>query len=269
MFQADFVEKIKTDPSGSWKFWWLSNTILAVIFTVGLAVFGHVFVTRFADEQLAQVSADAAITFENAQLSTTGIPDPIIWAPEEDFVVVLDTTGETYTPEVLAEYEDGLFVSRDFLVTKDDGVQSIEQPYSEFISKIKEGEGFDETAFDPTTWTITKTHVVGFFDSMLWKIELGLAIFVLFGVWTFFAIVRLMWAAFWGLVLWGVGAAAGLKNWEFEHAFSVMLHWLLPLFVIEGVFTLNGVDLPWWGRGILLVLALAANIWQMRQDKKS
>ena len=182
----------------TWGFWFLWNTVAAIIITAGLVWLGlKPLLEKLETEAWPQVP-DFELTVIDGLL-TTNLPEPYVIYEDEETLVVIDTAETQYTEAVLKNYDGGLFVNAEKLVGKEDSGEYRSFYFAEF------GEDFAFTRQDiENFWQESQSVLFG----------IGLSVvFVL--VWLWLCVWRLLTAVWWALVFWGVGNLYGLKDWSF------------------------------------------------------
>ena len=249
IWKPDFFKEVLLKEKSStptWKFWFLWNSLLAVIATVfiSLVVFS---VWEKVEQEFIPSLEDFEIEMKDGQLTTT-FSEPLLWE-DEGFIVALDTQGIEYDESVLHEYQEGFFITGDKLVVKDGATGDYEVlPYSDFDAHF----------------TLSKTTIVTWLNENHGFIKTVIISVVFFLLWFFLNILRLVTALWWAFLFWIVGRLAGIKKFDFRTSYFAVLNlYFIPL-ILEGLLLINGVFIP-FGTTILFGILFGMNFWTLKQ----
>lgn len=293
IFSPKFLSKLMAnrDMSGkSWGFWFLSNTILAIIpVIIGFFAINYwapklpALMESEMTEKTFQIPGEETETnvlefvknielkIEGEDLTVTGVPDPLalgliegqeqalVITPENieaiDFMFVLDTKNElNITEEILRQKRGGIIVNQKTAKIWDSEKGELtDMIFSEITTELDAPIIID--------WEIFKNGFIEFLPDAA-KIFL-----IIFGIalWFFFAIARLLNVLFWTLAWWGIGAIFKIKNLTFEKTFETLLHFGFITLILApvGLFAFGSVF--FWN---LLVLGclFGMNFFQIKNE---
>jgi len=287
--RPDFVQRLNTDNSTnkSWGFWFLSNFLVIAILTIGIGIFTKPYVDNFPNNIVDTIPAETVIQADNQanisvqdlirnfeielhdnQLTLTNIPDPAVIVFDEDTetatlkdsardiskyapVIIIDTKGDKFDPNVATNFDQGAFLFGDQIIIREGKKAETTTIYFADI-----GENF------VLNYDIIKNHS-GDLKYTIFYWVLGLL--ALFG-YLFLAGVRLLSALLWGLLFWGIGSLIQIKDWTFEKSLMAVLHFMLLTLIVFITIFLTGADIPGHAL-ILLVLLFGMNFWHIKHSK--
>jgi hypothetical protein len=119
----------------SWKFWFLSNTFLALIVTL---VLGAVFLfgfTKFQAEFLFNFPDEAVIEMKDGKLSTQNLGEPLKLGVSDEGMVVLDT-DQRMTEEDLAALDNLVLITGDKFLARERGEGGLLQTKEYFWTEL-------------------------------------------------------------------------------------------------------------------------------------
>jgi hypothetical protein len=246
-FFSTLMAEKRSGPT--WGFWFLWNTIFAVIITVALSFFLSKELNEFEKEAWAEIP-DFEIQLENGKLSIDKLEQPFFWE-DENAVFVVDIEKKSFDESVLDKYQQGFYLTADKFVGKKNQFETQEFAFSE----IEENFSFSRT--DAQNWLDENRGTI--------KTIISIATFI--GLWFVFAIWRLLTALWWALMFWVVGLIAGIKGWNFGSAYLAVLNlYFIPL-AVEWTLLLGGISIP-FSTLLLFGIMFGMNFWSMKEAKK-
>lgn len=158
--------------------------------------------------------------FENGELNVSG-EQPFIWEDEaKDLILVMDTSGRV-GPEILADYREGFYITKDHAVYKPNGIEKREFDFSQ----LKEAK-------------FTKDDVAAWIPNLKW---FGILL-VIFGLIAF--LIGKIWSALWIAVL-GLLICSG--NYRFAELYKLSVYALTLPIIIKSLNALLWIAVPWFG----------------------
>ena len=163
---------------------------------------------------------DFDIEISQGKLSTS-LEDPRVFSTESE-IIVLDTKQVAYTPEVLAGYDYGLFVTETGLRLKAQEEQvDLELQFKDFEDQV---------------WS--KDRLFAYWDKheTQYLIWLCLAVGLVFALTIIgFGLVFCLGGA---LVTWGIGLAMSLPDWPFYKNLAAWMHYLVLFAYLQVILVL-------------------------------
>ena len=245
-----YAEKDKA-VGRSWGFWFLWNTIIAVVVTFGFYfVYAQSWINWVEQDWWGTV-ADFEMTLEDGEFSTN-LPEPYVFFDDDGALVVIDTQEQQYNEESLREMRGGLVITKDKMIAK--------EQTGEFQSFY-----FDEFEED---FTFTKADVTaGYYELKPRLMSWVIGIFF-FGVWFWLCIWRILTATWWALVFWGIGNMVGIPDWTYPRSyFAVLNFYVIPL-TFELILIFVGVGLVSFSTLLAFGLVFGLNFYAFKADDK-
>jgi len=181
-----YAEKEKA-VSRTWVFWFVWNSLISVVATVAIwFLLAQNWVNWLENDWWNTVPEfEASVT--DGVLSTN-LPEPYIIYEDEEFIAVIDTQEITFSEASLEDYAGGLVVTADKMVVREDTGE-----YRSFnFSEIEEDFSFTKMDVQNGYYSVKPT---------LLSFAVG---FMFVCIWIWLSLIRLISAAWWALVFWGV-----------------------------------------------------------------
>ncbi|HEX8974326.1 MAG TPA: DUF1189 family protein [Patescibacteria group bacterium] len=248
IFKPGFLaENLDTIDSGkTWKFWFLSNTLVAIVLTIIIGYTINKGIDETAKEFLLKYP-NAKIFVSGGKLSTEGIDEPIFEKSDDGSVFVLDTKNQKYDETVLSDYKKGVFISSDKIYNKKSSIET--QQYD--ISKINRNFSFTQKDLQSKVW-ILKVFFIG--------------VGIFFG-WIYLNGLRLISAFWWAFWFWLLAVIMKIEGVGYKNIyFAVLNFYIIPL-VISLVLTLFGLNVAFLTTIIFSIL-FVVNFLFMKKNQK-
>lgn len=258
IFKPSFLKNLikENKPSKSWLFWFLSNTLFAIL--ISFFIFSDLksFVNE-AKKGINQELPDGEIIMENQSLRTQGVDEPLFFhESEEDVVFILETQTEQYSKEDLKEYSMGFLFTEDTMYFKNEGSNKIEQlPYME--------AGISD-------FVLSRESVLDFIDNSKSAFVTVLGIIAVIVFWLWISVIRLAFAAWWALIFWIMGLIFNVRNFTFGKSYLAMLNlYFIPLLLEWLLKRFLNFKFPFETFTILLIVFII-NLYHLKkhQDRK-
>lgn len=241
-FLKNNLENINSNKT--WHFWFLTNTIFAIIFSIVVAVAVVGTINKFADNFKAKYP-DARVALQDGKLSLEGIQEPIFYKDNKTSVFVVDTKEIKYNDSILNDYQEGMFITENKIIQKKSEFEKREYDFSQ----IKQN------------FVLTQNNLQDFKD----KFELVIILVMFMGLWMYFNIFRLVSGLFWALLFWILALVMSIKQITFSKTYFAVLNlYIIPLMITTVLFLL-GVAMPF----ITFVIFLIIFILNYQTLKKS
>jgi hypothetical protein len=158
--------------------------------------------------------------FEDGELTVTG-EQPYIWEDDENnFIVAMDTSGQI-EPEILDDYNDGVYITNHYFIVKQDGIEKRELSFSQLV-------GAKFTKNDVAEWIPYAKWASGFI--------------IIFGLIGFF--VGKLWSALL-ITLFGLIICSG--KLQFTNVYKISIYALTLPVITKTTVGLLGRPIPWIG----------------------
>lgn len=244
-----YPEKDKV-VSRTWIFWFVWNTILAVVLSVAVwFVFAQSGIKWIENEWWSTVP-DFQAQVEDGVFSTN-LPQPyVIFEEAGEALIVIDTDETVYSEESLRDYRGGLVVTANEMIAREETGEYRIVNFSEFEANL----------------AFTKADVATFWYASK-PTFIGIAIAVVFvGLWFWLCVLRLISAAWWALVFWSIGAMASIPNWTFGKSYlSVLNFYSIPL-VFEAGLLLIGVGILPFSTLLVFGFVFGVNFYNFKKE---
>jgi hypothetical protein len=295
VFTPSFLERLNNQESQgkSWGFWFLSNflfiLLISIVFFISQSIFFSNFpnklVDKIPDNQVIQLDdgtsfnikkliKDFSLSVDSKYiLSSKNIPDPFVIIVNKDttnfytnledidenfaeFVFVLDTKNQLNLQNSKKEFNNFIYILNDKTVFFDgqkNKLQIIE------YNKLADGN-------------MVFPQTINFDSLFLAKPFLQTFIFVIFGIvmfllYLFLSIARLINAVLWAIVFWTIGAIANVKNWDFEKSFIAMLHFSFVTMLFTPLALVLDLTIFWYSFALFGIL-FGMNFWNMKNKSR-
>ena len=300
VFTPSFLEKLGNQKfqGKSWGFWFLSNFFFIFILGIAFFISQSIFFADFPNNLIDKIPDNQKIQLDSGELynvkkiirnfelslnsegklSSQNIPDPLIFVANEgkemgfkaytelnqvneksaEFVFIIDTKNSLELKNSKKHFENFIYILSDEAIFYD-GRKNKSQTiiYKEIISEF-ENSTFPKT-LDYNYLIQSKPFFVNFAISVF-----GTLMFILY---FFLTIIRLINAVFWALVFWAIGAVFNIKNWDFEKSFIAMLHFsFITMLFLPMAFILD-VKVFWYSF-IVFGLLFGMNFWHIKNKSK-
>lgn len=251
---ANFLQSVlypeKDQAAGrTWTFWFVYNSLIALVLSVGLIVWGHDFAKEFEADVKNEVP-EFTMSVIDGKFSTD-LPQPYVInaLEEDDILLAIDTEEVTYSRESLKEYEGGLVITADEFIGKKSSGQYESFPFSDFEEDV----------------TFTRADLINGWEELKPRILMFIYGFIFVAIWFWLCISRLATAAWWALVFWGVGAALRIPDWNFGKSYlSVLNFYIIPL-VFELMLLILGVGLFPFSTLLVFGLVFGVNFYTFKK----
>ncbi len=204
-FITNLIAEKRSGPT--WLFWFFWNILisaaLAGLLIWGVNSFSDIFFNK-AWPTFNEKIDDFELEIKDGELITS-FKEPITLI-DGDIAFVLDTQQKEYTPAVLDDFKQGVFITKNKIIHKEN-FRTQEVSFSEF-------EGFKLTKHDLEIFAKESYPDVK-------NIVLTSLVIILF---LFLCIFRLLTALIWALIFWVVGIMWGVKKWNFGTAYLAVLN---------------------------------------------
>lgn len=158
--------------------------------------------------------------FDDGVLTVTG-EQPYIWEEDEDdYIIAMDTSGQI-GPEILDDYNDGVFITNHYFIVKQNGIEKRELDFSQLV-------GAKFTKDDVAEWIPYAKWANGFI--------------VIFGLIGFLA--GKLWSALF-IALLGLMICSG--KYQFVNLYKISIYALTLPIIIKTFISLLGKPIPWFG----------------------
>ncbi len=242
-----YAEKDKA-VSRTWFFWFVWNSLFAMVGTVAVwFLFAQAWVTWLEEEWWSTVPAFEA-QIEDGVFSTN-LPQPyVIFDEPSEALVVIDTEQVAYTEESLSAYPGGLFLTADKFVGKKDTGE-----YQEYYFNELEEDVFFSKADVEKGYFAAKPRLL---------VLASIVVFV--GIWIWLCLFRLISAAWWALLFWGVGAMAQVPGWTYGKSYLSVLNFYVIALVFESVLLGIGVGVLPFSTLLVFGLVFGVNFYSFK-----
>lgn len=206
----------------TWKFWFTWNFVLVIILS-GATFLAFKIASPQLQKQLDLVLPDFEVHIQEGKLKTS-LEDPKIFSTEKE-IIILDTKKVAYTPEVLADYDYGLFVTETdlTLTAKEEGARMVFQ-----FSDFEDQSWSKKNLLD--YWSKNDLKYLGIFSLLL----IVFLSFLLAGIGLIFCLLG-------ALLSWGIGVIFRLEDWPFYKNLGAWMHYVVLFSYLQIIFTLWGL----------------------------
>ena len=293
IFTPSFLKKLNSQEKHgkSWGFWFLSNLVLIILITIPFFIWQSSFFQNFPNQLVDKID-DEQIVLDNGEMfdiksliknfnislgkdgtiTSRNMPDPIVITTEKnsldfyssleninnfaEFALIFDSKNILDLDNYETNFQNYIYILKDKIVIydKEKGKTEVLE-YKHFIEKSKNSTfpiNLNYQSFVEATPFIKTFTITIFLFSM--------TLFYLFLV-----IIRLINAAFWALIFWGIGSIAEMEQWNFEKSFLAMLHFsFITMFFVPIAFILN-ISVFLYSL-IVLSLLFGMNFWNIKNN---
>ncbi len=258
LFQPSFIgdHVIKGSAGRVWSYWIFWGTVIS-LFSLVLMQMGWQWLEKNENRLVKSIPAFEA-TFEVDGTLKTSFTEAQRWAVMDEFPILLDTEGETYSESDLGS-AGGILIQRDrvvFVEQKGLSTKNEEIYFSEFFAGKE----------NPEPIVVEREKLAEIFNETKSVIKPFLFGFGFLSIWFFLLVMHLLFGVFVALLSWAVASMLRLQSFGFAEGYFSYLYFQIPIFVIMGLLLLNGVSLPFFG-SLLLVLLFGMNFWDMKQKE--
>jgi len=258
-FLTKFLSQAKDDNKTTIWFWIISNFVLTLL-VVGQVLF---FLIGAPDEIGGAIEKNvpdgARITITDGQLTTENIDEPFFREVDANnegvkydkkLAIVIDTHTQSFDITALDEYEEGAVVLGD-------------------RAYIKNGTKINQLIFtDVPNLSFSKDDALTFVDKyFLFPIIVFLVIFIGVVIFFYFAVMRLISAFWWALMLFIIMRIFDVKS-EYMTAYKAVLNfYFIPTLAVLAL-DVVGFNIPFVTTIIFIAIFIANLIWLKRQSEK-
>ena len=262
VWKVDFLLKFftvyKDDNKTTILFWVSFNFLVVIVLCVYLCISFYGVPDNLIETIEKNIPDGARIAFVDGQMNLENIDTPFFREIkvsnkqanyDDKFAVIIDLEGNEYDITSLDEYSEGILVLRDRLYSKNNN------EINQLLFKDVPNISFSKT--DAIDW-IDKYLFFPFFAIAV--IFIGLVLFIIF------ALLRLIIAFWWSLMLFVLTRIVGLRV-DFITTYKAVLNLYVIPTVVMLVFDFAGFRIPLLTTVIFLTVFIANLIWIIRQKR--
>ncbi|NCP66754.1 DUF1189 domain-containing protein [bacterium] len=243
-----YAEKEKA-VSRTWVFWFVWNSLISVVATVAIwFLLAQNWVNWLENDWWNTVPEfEASVT--DGVLSTN-LPEPYIIYEDEEFIAVIDTQEITFSEASLEDYAGGLVVTADKMVVREDTGE-----YRSFnFSEIEEDFSFTKMDVQNGYYSVKPT---------LLSFAVG---FMFVCIWIWLSLIRLISAAWWALVFWGVGVLAKIPDWSYGKSYLSVLNFYVIVLAFESILLLLSIGVLPFSSLLVFGLVFGVNFYSFKNE---